>query len=564
MVLENPNWYTPYTPYQAEISQGRLESLLNYQTMVTELTGMDIANASLLDEATAAAEAVCMAYNQANGKKKQVFISKNLWQQTIDVIETRCDALGIEVVKDDPHTYDFASNQNICGAVVQNPDIYGRVHDFTGLAETLHKQKAILAVGADILSLVITKTPREMNADIAFGTTQRFGIPMGNGGPHAAYLACADDHKRKMPGRIIGVSIDVHGNRALRMSMQTREQHIRRDKATSNICTAQALLANMAAFYAMWHGKVGLQEQATRVHNLTQILQTSLQAQGYTLLTAENEIFDTLTIQTNEADKMLAHFAKNQINLRKNADGSVSLSLSEVTLIEDVVELDQLFAEFKGAKPQAQLKQAYKPYDSSKGRQNKDFMAQDVFNSMNSETQMMRYVQRLADKDVGLTKSMIPLGSCTMKLNSAIEMIPVTWSGFGNIHPFAPVEQLAGYQKMIKTLSEELMAITGYEVFSMQPNSGANGEFAGLYAIKKYHESRGEDHRNVCIIPISAHGTNPASAAMAGMKVVVVKCDSQGNIDIPDLKSKVEKHSKNLSALMITYPSTHGVFEEGV
>ena len=517
-VLENPNWYTSYTPYQAEISQGRLESLLNFQTMISDLTGLDIANASLLDEATAGAEAMFMAFSQFNRRRTKFFVSDQTFQQTIDVIKTRAEPLGIEVIVGDPNEIDFSERQDIFGLLVQNPGVDGNITDWTAKAKEVHKAKGFFIVGADILSLTLSKSPGEMGADIAFGLAQRFGVPMGFGGPHAAYFAVKQRIRYRMPGRVIGVSKDAQGNKALRMAMQTREQHIRRDRATSNICTAQALLANMSAFYGVWHGPEGLKNIATRVNHQAEILHNSLIDLGFTLKTKKDMMFDTITIDvTNEefdAENIISHFEKEGINLGVLDKNTINVSLNETTTLADLEELISIFADFKGTSTDINFEGSEYSGLNKSIKRTSDFMTHEIFNSIKSETDMLRYIQTLGDKDISLTKSMIPLGSCTMKLNATTEMMPVTWPEFGEIHPFAPPSQTKGYSKMIKELSEYLLAITGFDKISLQPNSGAQGEYAGLLTIKNFHNANGEGHRNICLIPKSAHGTNPASAMM--------------------------------------------------
>jgi glycine dehydrogenase len=570
-VLENPGWYTAYTPYQAEISQGRLESLLNYQTMICELTGMEFSNASLLDEGTAAAEGMFMCYSINDHKKHTFFISSGCFPQTIDVVKTKAKFLKINVIVGDPFQTDFAKiGDDLCGVLLQTPSLDGGVHDFSGLINKIHTTTSgKVVVATDLLALVNCKTPAEAGADIAVGSAQRFGVPMGYGGPHAAFLATKDDFKRKMPGRVIGVSIDKHKNKAYRMSMQTREQHIRREKATSNICTAQALLANMAAMYAIYHGKQGLKTIAKRVNSLTQILAHNLRQFGYSVSSKENNFFDTVTITGNqsEADKLLSHFVKNNINLRHNSNHSVSISLDETTTLGSLSTLLSHFASYKNKNFDANSLETsdkvVKDLPSSIKRKS-DFLNQDIFNSVHSEHQMLRYLFALQSKDLSLNKSMISLGSCTMKLNATTEMKPVTWPEFGNVHPFTPLDQAQGYQEMLERLSDYLKSITKFDAFSLQPNSGAQGEYAGLLAIKAYYEDKGEHDRDICLIPVSAHGTNPASAILTGMKVVTVKSDAKGNIDLEDLKIKAKQYSKNLAAFMATYPSTHGVYEETI
>ncbi|WP_038889275.1 aminomethyl-transferring glycine dehydrogenase [Vibrio campbellii] len=559
-VMENPGWYTAYTPYQPEISQGRLESLLNYQQMVMDLTGMEIANASLLDEATAAAEAMTLCKRAGKSKSNVFFVADDVHPQTIEVVKTRAKFIGFEVLVG---SLDSLPEQDVFGALVQYPGTTGEVRDLTDIIAKAQANKTLVTVATDLLASALLKPAGEMGADVAIGSAQRFGVPMGYGGPHAAFMATRDKHKRTMPGRVIGVSIDTNGNQALRMAMQTREQHIRREKATSNICTAQALLANMASFYAVYHGAEGLRTIARRTHHMTAILAAGLTKGGFEL--AHNSFFDTITINTGaQTEDLFAKALAADINLRKLGT-QLGVSFDETTTVADV---EALFAVF-GVKEEVAALSAEIAGNEFAAipealRRTTEYLTHPVFNTHHSETQMMRYLKQLENKDFSLTHGMIPLGSCTMKLNAAAEMIPVTWPEFGSIHPFAPAEQAAGYAALAKDLKEKLCEITGYDAFSLQPNSGASGEYAGLIAIQRYHESRGEGHRNVCLIPSSAHGTNPATASMVSMKVVVVKCDEEGNIDVTDLAAKIEKHKDNLSSIMITYPSTHGVYEEQV
>ncbi|CAE6935501.1 aminomethyl-transferring glycine dehydrogenase [Vibrio sp. B1FIG11] len=559
-VMENPGWYTAYTPYQPEISQGRLESLLNYQQMVMDLTGMEIANASLLDEATAAAEAMTLCKRAGKSKSNVFFVADDVHPQTIEVVKTRAKFIGFEVLVG---SLDSLPEQDVFGALVQYPGTTGEVRDLTDIIAKAQANKTLVTVATDLLASALLKPAGEMGADVAIGSAQRFGVPMGYGGPHAAFMATRDKHKRTMPGRVIGVSIDTNGNQALRMAMQTREQHIRREKATSNICTAQALLANMASFYAVYHGAEGLRTIARRTHHMTAILAAGLTKGGFEL--AHNSFFDTITINTGaQTEDLYAKALAADINLRKLGT-QLGVSFDETTTVADV---EALFAVFGVKEEVAALSTEIAGNEFAAIpealRRTTEYLTHPVFNTHHSETQMMRYLKQLENKDFSLTHGMIPLGSCTMKLNAAAEMIPVTWPEFGSIHPFAPAEQAAGYAALAKDLKEKLCEITGYDAFSLQPNSGASGEYAGLIAIQRYHESRGEGHRNVCLIPSSAHGTNPATASMVSMKVVVVKCDEEGNIDVTDLAAKIEKHKDNLSSIMITYPSTHGVYEEQV
>lgn len=568
-VLENPGWYTAYTPYQAEIAQGRLESLLNFQTMVSDLTGMEIANASLLDESTAAAEAMSMLFNtrkrdQVKGNVVKFFVSEECFPQTIDVVKTRAKGFGIELVIGNHK--EFTPTAEFFGALVQYPAANGEIHEYGNLATQLHELKAKLVVAADILSLALLTPPGEFGADVVVGTTQRFGVPMGFGGPHAAYFATSEEYKRNLPGRIIGVSKDRHGNNAMRMALQTREQHIRREKATSNICTAQALLANMAAMYAVYHGQAGIKRIATNVHSMTTWL-----AEGLELLDLEVQtinFFDTITVKTDSLEDVKAEALKNEINFFYENENTLQISLDETTRLEDV---NAILAAFSNANSDSEDIISIDPEGEKEAisfddnfKRNSEFLTHQVFNMYHTETDMMRYIKKLENRDMSLTHSMISLGSCTMKLNSASELMPITWSEFANIHPFVPNNQAEGYHQIIDELDEMLSEITGFDKVSMQPNSGAQGEFAGLMVIRAYHESRGDFNRDIMIIPASAHGTNPASAVMAGMKVVVTKCDDKGNIDVEDLRVNVEKHSENLAGVMITYPSTHGVFEASI
>lgn len=559
-VLENPGWYTAYTPYQPEISQGRLEALLNFQQMITDLTAMDIANASLLDEATAAAEAMALCKRAGKSKSKSFFVADNLHPQTIEVVKTRAEFLEFDVIVAPAHT---VTEHDVFGALFQHPTTSGEVVDLTPLIEQVHQTKALVTVATDLLASTLLKPAGEMGADVVIGSAQRFGVPLGFGGPHAAFMATQDKYKRTMPGRVIGVSVDAKGRPALRMAMQTREQHIRREKATSNICTAQALLANMAGFYAVYHGPEGLKTIARRTHHLTAILAAGLTEAGFEL--AHHHFFDTLTVLTTERTGALYNKLQSYgINVRLY-DGSLGISLDEISSDAD---LHLLFSAF-GVKSTVETLSAHIADNEFAAipencRRTSDYLTHPVFNTHHSETQMMRYLKRLENKDFSLTHGMIPLGSCTMKLNAAAEMLPITWPEFNQLHPFAPQAQTAGYQALASDLKEKLCAITGYDAFSLQPNSGASGEYAGLIAIQRYHRSRGEEHRNVCLIPSSAHGTNPASASMVSMKVVVVKCDDNGNISLNDLDEKIAKHRDNLSCIMITYPSTHGVYETEV
>lgn len=559
-VLENPGWYTAYTPYQPEISQGRLEALLNFQQMIIDLTGLEIANASLLDEATAAAEAMALSKRSSKNKSNLYFVSDDLHPQTIEVVKTRAEFLGYQVTVG---AIEEIATLDIFGALLQYPGTSGEIRDLTDIIETIHSKKAVITIATDLLASVLLKPVGEMGADVAIGSAQRFGVPLGFGGPHAAFMATKDKLKRGMPGRVIGVSVDAKGNQALRMAMQTREQHIRREKATSNICTAQALLANMAVFYAIYHGPKGLTKIARRVHHFTTILAKSLVNKGYEL--EHVSFFDTITVKTDSQTKSIYEQAQaSGLNLRKY-DNALGISLDETTSVDDLVLLFNLF-EIKEDVHSLSEQIATNEFSAipESCRRNSPFLTHPTFNSYHSETQMMRYLKRLENKDFSLTHGMIPLGSCTMKLNAATEMMPITWPEFSQIHPFVPKKQTLGYQSLASELKEQLCAITGYDAFSLQPNSGASGEYAGLLAIQRYHRSRGDAHRNICLIPSSAHGTNPASASMASLKVVVVNCDKQGNIDTNHLAELIEKHRDNLSCIMITYPSTHGVYEEQV
>ncbi|MGB1173668.1 MAG: aminomethyl-transferring glycine dehydrogenase [Marinobacterium sp.] len=554
-VLENPAWYTAYTPYQPEISQGRLESLLNFQQMVMDLTGMDLANASLLDEATAAAEAMTLLKRSNRKKSDTFFVDSQVHPQTLDVIQTRAEYFGIEVVVDDASNL---SSHDCFGCLIQYPGSEGEIIDLGSVVEDAKAQGALVAVATDLLALMLLKSPGSLGADIALGSAQRFGVPMGFGGPHAAFFATSEKLKRSVPGRIIGVSIDSRGNQAYRMAMQTREQHIRREKATSNICTAQALLANMAAFYAVYHGPAGLKKIATRVHRLAQLAAKQLNAAG---LTTNTHFFDTLSFDADASVYQCAIEAN--INLRKISETRFGISFDETHSVEDVAQLMSVVtAKVISVEDLGEVDADLSiPMDMIRVD---EVLSHPVFNRYHAEHDILRYMKRLENKDYSLVHGMIPLGSCTMKLNATSEMLPVTWPEIGTLHPFVPVDQAQGYAEMLEQLDRWLIDITGYDAISMQPNSGASGEYAGLLAIRKYQESIGEGHRNVCLIPSSAHGTNPASAAMMDMKVVVVACDEVGNVDVADLKAKAEQHSDNLSTLMITYPSTHGVFEEAV
>lgn len=562
-LLENPAWYTAYTPYQPEISQGRLEALLNFQTMISDLTGMEIANASLLDEATAAAEAMTFCQRVSKSKSKVFFVSQDCFPQTIDVVRTRAAPIGIEVVVGDHRT--ALAQQDCFGVLLQYPALDGEINDYADTVAQAHAKHALVVVAADLLALTLLKPPGEFGADVAIGSAQRFGVPLGYGGPHAAYFATRDANKRLMPGRVVGVSIDSYGNKAYRLALQTREQHIRREKATSNVCTAQVLLANIAAMYAVYHGPKGLQTIAQRVHRLAATLAEGLRKLDVEVRTAS--FFDTITVRSGIRSTQALHAAARakKINLRQIDDDSVGISIDETTTSEDVETLWSIFAGAAQTVPSfAACEAAATDRMPAALVRDSAILTHPVFNTHHSETQMLRYLRLLADKDLALDRTMIPLGSCTMKLNATTEMIPVTWKEFGGIHPFAPLEQAQGYQQLIAELEQMLVACTGYDAVSLQPNAGSQGEYAGLLAIRAYHQSRGEGQRNICLIPSSAHGTNPATAHMAGMQVVVVQCDARGNVDVADLKAKADEHAADLAALMITYPSTHGVFEEAI
>ena len=561
-LLENPAWYTAYTPYQPEISQGRLEALLNFQTLISDLTGLPIANASLLDEATAAAEAMTFCKRLSKNKSSHAFFaSVHCHPQTLDVLRTRAEPLGIEVVVGDERELDDVSA--FFGALLQYPASNGEVFDYSELVARLHAANALVAVAADLLALTLLTPPGEFGADVAIGSAQRFGVPLGFGGPHAAYFSTRDAFKRDMPGRLVGVSIDRFGKTALRLAMQTREQHIRREKATSNICTAQVLLANIASMYAVYHGPQGLKQIAQRTHALTAILAAGLKQLGVSVETAA--FFDTLTLATGDATASLHDKARSQrLNLRQIDAQRLGLSLDETSTQADVEALWQLFADAKAVPAFSTLAASVQVQLPAALLRQSAILEHPVFNRYHSETELMRYLRRLADKDLALDRTMIPLGSCTMKLNAASEMIPVTWAEFGNLHPFAPAAQSQGYQQLTDELEAMLCAATGYDAVSLQPNAGSQGEYAGLLAIRAYHQSRGDARRDICLIPSSAHGTNPATAHMAGMRVVVTACDARGNVDIDDLRAKAIEHREHLAALMITYPSTHGVFEEAI
>lgn len=561
-LLENPAWYTAYTPYQPEISQGRLEALLNFQTLISDLTGMQIANASLLDEATAAAEAMTFCKRLSKNKAANTFfVSQHCHPQTLDVLRTRAEPLGIDIEVGDEAI--IADASAYFGALLQYPASNGDIFDYRALVERFHAANALVAVAADLLALTLLTPPGEFGADVALGSAQRFGVPLGFGGPHAAYFATRDAFKRDMPGRLVGMSVDRFGKPALRLAMQTREQHIRREKATSNICTAQVLLANIASMYAVYHGPKGLTAIAQRVHSFTAILALGLTKLGHSV--EQQHFFDTLSIKTGAKTAELHAKARAAgINLREIDAERLGLSLDETTDQAAVEALLNLFAADQAAPAVSDLAAQIASRLPQGLLRQSAILQHEVFNRYHSETELMRYLRKLADKDLALDRSMIPLGSCTMKLNAASEMIPVTWPEFGNLHPFAPVEQAAGYTQLTTELEAMLCAATGYDAVSLQPNAGSQGEYAGLLAIRAYHLSRGDDQRDICLIPQSAHGTNPATASMAGMRVVVTACDARGNVDIADLKAKAEEHKDRLAAIMITYPSTHGVFEEGI
>ncbi len=564
-ILENPAWYTAYTPYQAEISQGRMEALINFQTMCADLTGMEIANASLLDEGTAAAEAMTLAKRSAKSKSNTFLVAGDTHPQTIEVVQTRAEPLGItvEVVRSTDEFHAAVEKGDYFGVLVQYPASSGWIADWDKDAEMIHSHGALFVVATDLLALTLLKSPGEMGADIVIGNSQRFGVPFGFGGPHAAYMACRDAYKRNLAGRLIGVSVDTEGNKAYRLTLQTREQHIRREKATSNICTAQVLLAVLASMYAVYHGPEGLTRIASRVARLTAILAAGLKSMGVGVVHAS--AFDTLCIESAEADAVLARAKDARINLRVRKNGSLCVSLDETTTREDVETLWRVFAGEGKTLPSVDALDADAPSLIPEAlRRTSKFLTHPVFNTHHSEHELLRYMRSLADKDLAMDRTMIPLGSCTMKLNATAEMIPVTWPEFANIHPLAPAEQTRGYEELIAGLEAMLAECTGYDAVSLQPNSGAQGEYAGLLAIRAYHASRGETQRDICLIPESAHGTNPASAQLCGMSVVVVACDKNGNVDVEDLRAKAEKHKDRLAAIMITYPSTHGVFEEGI
>ncbi len=555
-ILENPAWYTAYTPYQPEISQGRLEALLNFQTMISDFTGLDIANASLLDEATAAAEAMAMAERVSKSKVKAFFVDENCHPQNIAVIQTRAKPLGWDVIVGNP--FEDLKPDEVFGAIFQYPGTYGHIHDFTDIITKLHDAKAIGIVIADLLALALLKSPGEMGADIAVGSAQRFGVPLGFGGPHAAFMSTRDAYKRSMPGRIVGVSIDVRGNRAYRLALQTREQHIRREKATSNICTAQALLAVMASMYAVFHGPDGIKAIAQRIHRKAVRMAKGLERLGFKV--EPETFFDTLTVDVGPLQGVILRAATdNGVNLRKIGNTRVGISLDEKTRR---ASFEAVWRAFGGDFKDVDLAPEYRLPDALV--RTSEYLTHPVFHMNRAESEMARYIRRLSDRDLALDRAMIPLGSCTMKLNATAEMMPLSWPEFSDLHPFVPQDQTLGYQEMIQDLSDKLCQITGYDAISMQPNSGAQGEYAGLLTIRAYHCAQDQNHRNVCLIPTSAHGTNPASAQMAGLKVVVVKATDNGDVDVTDFRAKAEQHADNLAACMITYPSTHGVFEETV
>src|SRR5256885_2213443 len=556
-ILENPGWYTAYTPYQAELAQGRLEALLNFQTMITDLTALDIANASLLDEGTAAAEAMTLCHASVGSERTTFFVADNCHPQTIEVVQTRAKPLGIEIRIDNFSRFKF--DDSVFGALAQYPATDGAIHDYSEFVKQAHDAGALVVVAADILALTLLKPPGEFGADVAVGNTQRFGVPLGFGGPHAAYFATRDQYKRHMPGRLVGVSHDAEGRPAYRLALQTREQHIRRDKATSNICTAQVLLAVMASMYAVYHGPRGLRAIAERVHRLTSQLADGLRALDFKI-THEN-FFDTIRVEVESSDTLIEHAQKMGCNLRSLGARAVGISFDETTTPRDI---ELLMSIFRGThvrdftdddlgEPPLRIPQF--------AIRTSHFLTHSIFNTHDTETEMLRYLKKLESRDLSLTTSMIPLGSCTMKLNATAEMFPISWPEISKLHPFAPTEQTAGYKEICEQLEEWLAEITGFDAISLQPNAGSQGELAGLLAIREYHASRGESHRNACLIPTSAHGTNPASAAMAGFKVVSVACLKDGDIDLADLRAKAEQHARDLAALMVTYPSTHGVFE---
>ena len=554
-VFENPGWYTSYTPYQPEISQGRLEALINFQTMVTDLTGMQLSNASLLDEATAAAEAMTLAKRASKSKSEIFYVDENAFQNTINILQTRAYPLGIQI-KIGP--VEQASKEECFGVYIQNPGSDGRIRDYSKLVDLIHSNQGIAVFGTDLLALTLIKPPGEMGADIVIGSSQRFGVPLGCGGPHAAFMSVKDEFKRSLPGRIVGASVDSSGDLAYRLALQTREQHIRREKATSNICTAQALLAIMAGFYAVYHGKEGLLAIANKINSLASSLRKNLDQLGFESI--NDHFFDTLVIKTKgKTESIHKRALDNQINLRRIDSESVGLSLDETSSFDDLNKLLEIFA---GSEVNAEISESTAIPDALSRKSS--FLDHAIFNQFHTETELLRYIRKLSDKDIALDRAMIPLGSCTMKLNATSEMVPVSWPEFSNIHPFAPKDQLAGYEQLITEMEDMLAILTGYSAISLQPNAGSQGEYAGLLAIDAFHKNNNDFDRDICLIPRSAHGTNPASAQMVGLKVVPVECDDEGNIDIEDLKAKAVKYSANLSSLMITYPSTHGVFETSV
>ncbi len=567
-ILENPAWYTAYTPYQAEVSQGRLEALLNYQQMVIDLTGLEIANASLLDEATAAAEAMTLARRVAKAKGNAFFVDRDCHPQTLAVVQTRAEPLGIEVIVGDP-LRDLPET-GLFGLLLQYPGSSGEIRDFAPAVEAIHAQKGLAVVAADLLALTLLTPPGDWGADVCVGSAQRFGVPMGYGGPHAAFFATKQAHKRQTPGRIIGVSVDRFGKPALRMALQTREQHIRREKATSNICTAQVLLAVIAGMYAVYHGPEGLTTIARRVHRFTAILAEGLRRLGYEIVTGH--YFDTLQVRVpNRAHSLAMRAREARMNLREVDADTLGISLDETTRRAEIEALWRVFAPSEAARAEAEVRLDIAELDATVEEalpaglaRSSGFLEHEVFHLYHGETEMLRYLRRLAEKDIALDRAMIPLGSCTMKLNASTEMMPITWRGFAHLHPFAPLDQTQGYQQLFEELEAWLCEITGFAAVSLQPNAGSQGEYAGLLTIRKYHHSRGETQRDVCLIPTSAHGTNPASAVMAGLRVVLVDCDEKGNIDVADLKAKAAEHGERLAALMVTYPSTHGVFEAAI
>jgi len=563
-ILENPAWYTAYTPYQAEIAQGRLEMLLTFQTVVVDLTGMEIANASLLDEATAAGEAMSMLAGLKKGSKKNAntfFVSDNCHPQVIDVVKGRAKGIGVDIVTGNAETFDFTTS-DVYGVLIQNPGTQGEVKDYTDLIAALHEQDIKVCINTDLLSLTLFKSPGEMGADIAVGTSQRLGVPMGYGGPHAAFFATRDEYKRQIPGRIIGVSVDAAGNRALRMALQTREQHIRREKATSNICTAQVLLSVLSAGYCLYHGPEGLKRIASKIHGLTTLFANSVQGLDYRVL---NTVwFDTVTLDVTDNTRIRELAEARGVNLRYHGTEDISISFDETKTLADVALLLEIFSEARGEKLVLHLKNEVEDRIPENLRRTSTYLQHPIFSSYQTEHEMLRYLKALENKDLSLVHSMISLGSCTMKLNATSEMLPITLPGFAQIHPFAPKDQTEGYQELFRELEAWLAEITGFAATSLQPNSGAQGELAGLMVIKAYFENKGENQRNIALIPSSAHGTNPASAVMAGLKVVVVKCDEKGNIEVDDLRAKAEQYADTLACLMVTYPSTHGVFEESI